>query len=317
MSQLTHKSLNYWLERFDKIQGEFPGSVVDSFCFGDPNSHNHLVVISAIHGDEIGSLPVVVDLAEKIRTQNLGLKMTVALGCRQAILSQKRFLKYDLNRNIKISNINDPEILRAQELIQVVSTATALIDFHQTIQPTESAFYIFPPNPLSINLCKVLKGTDVVVEDLSLAQYGEMSLVEFALGKGIPAVAIELGQKGITVESYKLGTEILHNAIGYLSSIQTDIRTESKLFTVNQVNLRVLKILEDICCEDSRDCLVEGLSNLQAIAANQLLVSRFDGTKVFASQDGFILFPKYPKRSEDQIPLESFGKVLCSIAVKK
>lgn len=308
------KTLEQWLTEFDELQKKFPGPVSNSLSFGDANSKNHLLVIAAIHGNETGSIPVIIEMAKKINALSFNFKMTFLIGNRQAVIANKRFITHDLNRIIKPNQETDPEHKRAQELVTIIQTASALLDMHQTRRVSKSPFYIFTPDTLSFALAGAFKATDMVIEDLSLAEHGEMSSVEFAQSLAIPAVAIELGQKGITKESYDVGWTILTNAIELFRTLKSDLQSELQLQN-KASHLKKMKIILDIEVENEKDHLIGDLVNLSPVAAGQVIGKRASGADITVQSSGYVLFPQYPERHPNHMPLEPYGRVLCSIAV--
>ena len=81
------------LSRFRSLGCPGPFDYEWSFHYDGGKSEAHIVVGSVIHGDEVGSLPALVDTAERLAAGHLsyGGRLTILLGNPEASLENKRF----------------------------------------------------------------------------------------------------------------------------------------------------------------------------------------------------------------------------------
>ncbi|HCH61353.1 MAG: hypothetical protein CL927_04455, partial [Deltaproteobacteria bacterium] len=106
----------------------------------------HVVFGTMVHGNEVGPLPAVVRLAEALAagTVDFGGRVTVFIGNPDAGRRGTRLCEADLNRVFVDTPLDTIEHRRSRLLRRILDTADLFVDFHQTIGPTPSAFYIFP-----------------------------------------------------------------------------------------------------------------------------------------------------------------------------
>ena len=137
-----------WYDRLEALQRRLHGVPLSASTDGGRHSL-HLVFGTMVHGNEVGPLPAVVELAEALAAGELtfGGRVTVFVGNPAAGLRGVRLLEADLNRVFVDSTIDTVEHRRARELRRILDTADLFVDFHQTNSPTPTAFYIFPWSP--------------------------------------------------------------------------------------------------------------------------------------------------------------------------
>ena len=90
-----------WLDRFDaavRAKGAGPFAYPRAFHHDGGGHGFHLVFGSLVHGDEVGSLPAVVAVAEALLAGTLrhAGKVTLFLGNPEAALAGQRFLEADM-----------------------------------------------------------------------------------------------------------------------------------------------------------------------------------------------------------------------------
>lgn len=117
-----------------KVDHVVPGAVrIDS---GNPGPR--AVIFSGIHGDEISGIHAVEKLFLDIFLEELSLRrgsLTIVRGNKEAILAEKRYIKYNLNRLFKESYPADIdqtsyEFKRAQELKTILENCDYFLDLH-------------------------------------------------------------------------------------------------------------------------------------------------------------------------------------------
>ena len=119
---------------------------------------------------------------------------------------EERFLEADLNRVFLEDAPESAEKVRALEMMPLFDDVDLFIDFHQTIEPSEQPFFIFPYHASGYNWARVLEPEiGLVTRDPERAfAQGQVCADEYARGLGIPGITLEMGQKGLTEMAYQL-----------------------------------------------------------------------------------------------------------------
>lgn len=301
--------LSYWQSEINKLFASFPIELDYAFQVGKSDATQHLVVCFALHENEVGSIPVVIEFQKYISKiiNDLDLKISFILGNPFAFHLNKRFLKNDMNRFFVEQSAPDKELERIQGIMKIIKSGNFFIDFHQTIQPLKSPFFILENDFLSLNFAEKLNVAKYCIIDEPLPD-GEKSATAFAQTLKIPAVNIEIGTCGINQSSYQIGMQCLVNFIQLIDGN----KFESGQF--NNKVLKIIKIVQRIPFVDPGDRLFEGLENLQYVAASTPIGIRVDGTAIIVNKSGYICFPKYPRRTKAGMSVDPIPSFICEIA---
>jgi succinylglutamate desuccinylase len=301
-----HSELEPWLERFERLVGQSPGPVPWSVqvhpteAARGPHSAPpaHLVVGSCIHGIETGSLPAVVTLLEEVLEGAVGCgsTLTVFLGNPDAVRKGVRFVEADLNRVFGHDSPESLESRRAAELKPLLESASVFFDFHQTLQPSVTPFYIFGWHEESYLWARLVGGSTVLVTRDGRQAFATGSLCgdEYCRARGIPAVTLELGECGIRPEA----TRLCYTALRALIDWSVVLRHDSQSLDAAATARPEFTFYETIHREpfvDGAQCLSPGLHNFRAVKQGDILGDCL-GRPIAAARDGLLLFPKYPRR---------------------
>ena len=250
----------------------------------------HVVLSGNIHGNEVGSIPGLVELAEKIASGSLMFphKLTVLLGNPEAALENKRFIETDLNRCFLNRPEDTHETRRAQELIPILSQADLLIDFHQTIRQTERPFYIFPRHPLSLSWAVQLGASNTYVDATPKPGTSTTRCAdEFVWLMGKPAITIELSEKGFNQNAETITRRVIHALLTTNISQLPDSKPAEILHTIHRE-----------AYGSSQRRLRPGLTNFTPVVAGENL-AKANSPEIIVPHSGYLLFPKYPPESND------------------
>lgn len=304
-----------WLARFEKLCASHPGSVPWSVQVG--HGPGHIVVGSCIHGVETGSLPAVVELLEELTTGAVTPvgTLTVFLGNPEAVRKEVRFVEADLNRVFHSDAPPSLEARRAAQLRPLLDSASLFFDFHQTMQPSLTPFFIFGWHEPSYLWARLVGGSSVLVTRDGRQSFAAGSLCgdEYCRQQGTPAITLELGEKGIRPEAARLCYTTLRALLDWSAVLQHDSHSleqaasERPDFTFYETQHR----------EPFRDptaTLTPGLNNFHAVKAFDVLGSSSSGP-LTAPQGGVLLFPKYPRRDAKGSCLDPVTGDLFHIAV--
>ncbi|MES2525570.1 MAG: succinylglutamate desuccinylase/aspartoacylase family protein [Bdellovibrionota bacterium] len=264
------------------------------------NFSKTLTLCTLVHGNEIGGIEIFLKLLEGIQNNKLSIKSNIRLmlGNVDAYYEDKRFLESDLNRSFKIeSGHTTREELRALELEKYLHDTDVLIDIHQTIGPTSTAFFIFEFEQTSYNLARVLKKDLPVVISANKRAFKGVTTTSYIIGRKGIAITIETGQKSIDDTQISMGLQISRQAIemDFTKTIPTSEIENS--FVSSQTILNPDGSLE----------LVKKYNNFDSVKMGELLAKNTE-KEVHCEFDGKILFPKYGEYARSSAELAQILK---------
>ena len=253
----------------------------------------HVVFGIMVHGNETGALPAAAALAQALSRGDQAFTGTVSLfiGNPEAGLAGERFLQADLNRVFIDSDLDTVEHRRARQLRRILDTADLFVDFHQTIEPTSSPFYIFPWSSEGEAWVRALAVAPRWVTRAPGKSFstGTCCADEYVRNRNRPALTVELSQKGFRHEAASLAMRTMQRTLAQASGplprqgplpecLET---TFSQRFTDPEMTLR------------------KGLSNFQTVSAGETLSA--PGTpRLVCPINGLLMFPKYPRRDTNR-----------------
>lgn len=211
-----------WYDRLRALGRPFL-DVPLSATFDGGQHDRHLVFGTMVHGNEVGPLPAVVKVAEDLAAGRLsfGGRVTVFVGNPEAGLRGTRLLEADLNRVFIDSPDDTLEHRRSRELRRVLDTAHLFVDFHQTIGPTPSAFYIFPWSPAGEAWVRALDAAPRWVTRAPGQSFspGTCCADEYVRNRGQVALTVEVSQAGPSPEAEALTHQTILRAIQWADAL--------------------------------------------------------------------------------------------------
>lgn len=260
-----------------------------------PGGKINFSIMAIVHGNEVGGLPVLQKILDQILTGEIHLKTTIgiALGNVEAALAGRRFLDRDLNRSFGMGSLDATrEGQRARELQNLLERSRFLLDIHQTKEPSETAFFIFPWTRKSFDFAQMISPEMPIVTHWggSFSQDG-MCSDEYVNARGGTGITIELGQNGFTQDQIQIGFSSALHALHATGS--ADVSNLPGLIVPQAFSRSIYTWHEIIPYPQSGVvALVPGLENFQHITAGTL-IARHDDKNITAAVSGRILFPKY------------------------
>jgi succinylglutamate desuccinylase len=280
------------LQDFERFQN---GPVPWSFVHQGGIHERCVVVGSMVHGNEVGSLPAVLRLADALRSGELryGGRLALFIGNPEAGLLDRRFLQADLNRVFVDGGPDTHEHRRARQLRVLLDQADVFLDLHQTILPTRQPFYIFPWSPEGADWARAVGGASSWVSRAPGQSFSEGTCCadEYVRHRGRIGFTLELGQKGLDPAQDQRAEQAvrslldLNEALAGGASLRRLARHSAPLSLVHTVWKQP--------CRDRDLRLRQGLENFQPVQAGELL-SAEGCAELRAPLDGLLLFPKYP-----------------------
>lgn len=296
-----------------------PGIVVEKLCdyalllrpkaaHGSPAPSSGkqvaLTLLGLTHGNEFAGAAVVNGFLELLTRGQLNLQVpvAVALGNPWAAIVNKRFLDKDLNRSFGRLGGASREGARASALEPLLADTELLLDFHQTSQPCDRAFFIFPYNAGSYAFARAVAPQLTVVTHWGKPFSKEgMCTDEFVIRNGGTGISLELGQNGLDHYQIALGIQAALGAVavathglgtgqGLASSSREPPQPWGQLYTWAQIVPWP---------EAGQVELDPGWRNFQLVEAEQRL-GTVDGRVLRAEVGGRMLFPKYLSPAQQQ-----------------
>ena len=300
---MSFQTVRYYLDLFKSIKSSI------RYNYEWHHHHNgglhefHIAICSIIHGDEVGSLPAILQIIENLQSGRLqyGGLLTIILGNPEAAMQNVRFIESDLNRVFIETKPYNHETERAQEIMPILNDCDLLLDLHQTILPSYNPFYIFPHSDQSFAWAKAIKATTALVDATPRKPATTRCADEYVWLQQKPAITLELGKKGFSQLAQECSLQTIRKTI----ELADDIHLRNT--TLDDYKTDSLKIFQTVHREPFSNPnyqLRPGLINFTPVKKGELLTAQ-SSPKIHASADGKILFPKYPPPNK-ALPKEIF-----------
>lgn len=294
-----------YLQQFREMQKQNPGPIDYSLQFGQAKSGVQVLVTSIIHGDEVGSLPSILEVAKKFIDQKMSFdgQVIFALGNVEAARINRRFVLEDLNRLFveNLANTNE-ERNRAQQLLGLIRSSHLFLDLHQTIEPTTQPFYVVrmakPSQELAccLDVAKML----ILTEANAGVAKGFQTASSYAFHKKVPTVTVELSQKGYCKEAYLLGSKAIERLLSLAKDWSEKASWQNISAEAKRRTLETLQLSASEAFQDEWSYLKPGFANLTSVKKNEVIgYHPTSGQEVISPKDGWVIFPKYPDRMPD------------------
>jgi succinylglutamate desuccinylase len=270
---------------------------------------------AATHGNEVGGIDVLNAFLQLLHTGVIKppFSMGFAIGNPLAVKANRRFVEKDLNRSFGRTSSAGDEEKRARALEPLLEKTALFVDFHQTIEPSQRPFFIFPYTKASFDFAAALHDQIPIVTHwgLSFSKDG-MCSDEYVNHRGGTGLTLELGQKGFDAYHSGVGLQVALAAVQYAVGLFAGSSEKRPLIDPELYTWKAVIPYEEGMT------LREGLVNFQAVTVGDPMGS-FQGQTLRAPVDGWILFPKYPRdplaappkelyRIIKRIPVDDLGK---------
>ena len=280
-----------------------------------------------IHGNEVGSLPAIVQLIEDLEHNRItfGGKINITLGNLEASRLNQRFIDADLNRLFLDAqpeeHVSTHEGGRAKALMPLLEECDIILDLHQTMLASAMPFYIFPNTPISIAIAEAIGGTAAYIDATPNTDTPPYQCAdEFVWRQGKPALTLELGEAGFHQPAERTSSIAVQNLVHLfealrMQSLLTDINDTTLLSAIQLRRVEPLSWYTTVHREPylSEELqLKPNLINFHPVKKGERLTA--DGTPpLLAHCNGRLLFPKYPKRDSQGAVCETLPKEIYRI----
>lgn len=175
-----------------------------------------LTIMGITHGNEVAGLPIVNTFLREILADPARLRIPLALilGNPVAARQNRRFVDRDLNRSFSRVQKATWEDQRARDLEGILSQSSFLLDLHQTSEPSETPFFIFPYTANGYRFARAVAPRLPVVTHWGapFSKDGQCT-DEYVIACGGTGITLELGQNGMTREAIEAGTAAARAAL--------------------------------------------------------------------------------------------------------
>ena len=289
-----------WFDRLAAL--DRPAHDVPLSATFDGGDHGlHIVFGTMVHGNEVGPLPAVVQLAEDLAAgrASYGGRVTVFVGNPEAGLQGVRLIEADLNRVFVPNERDTIEHRRARELRRILDTAHVFVDFHQTLGPTPDAFYIFPWSEAGEAWVRALDAAPRWVTRAPGKSFspGTCCADEYVRNRGHIALTVEVSEQGQSDEAVALTRRTMERALAWGDRLHTDELTlpHAGLGLPFADRPQCLTTAFAQRFTDPHFSMRPGLGNFVPVRAGQRL--SLPGTPELVSPiDGWMMMAKYPDR---------------------
>jgi len=302
-----------WLEAFLAVCPKSPWGIAGHAYFpgstpagqGQRPRTEHVLIGFGIHGNEWGTLPAAVALAQHLASGRVVAHgpVSLLLGNLDALRADVRFVEEDFNR---VFSFDQPalsrERKRALTVRPLLDEADFFLDLHQTQTPTESAFWTFPWSDELAAWARIIGAAPrgLVRAPGGAFAPGRKCLDEYVRDRGKCGITAEMGEKGASFEqaraAYQAVVRLIHAHDEYASGA----------VSIQQIAERMPAIewyqTVDVLAPPTRTSrLHPGFACFTAVEQGQVL-SVDDHQPLLAAHSGVLMFPKYPERDEDAPP---------------
>ena len=289
-----------WFARIAALDRPFH-HVPLSASFAGGRHDLHVVFGTMVHGNEVGPLPAVVELAEDLAagTVSFGGRVTVFVGNPEAGRRGTRLCEADLNRVFVDTDIETIEHRRSRELRRILDSADLFIDFHQTNGETPSAFYIFPWSPRGEAWARALDAAPRWVTRAPGQSFspGTCCADEYVRNRGKVALTVEVSQAGPSPEAAAITRQTMGRALQWADRL-ADAGADMPEASMGLPFAPLPQCLSTAFAQkfsDPRYAMRPGLENFVVVRAGEVV--SVDGTpELVCPIDGWVMMAKYPDR---------------------
>lgn len=273
-----------------------------------------LTLMGIVHGNEVGGIETLLQVGRFIKAmpELVKLPIVLALGNPEAAKINRRFVERDLNRSFDQDKTELWEQQRARQLESVLIDTNYLLDIHQTIEPSESPFFIFSSqnHREGIPFARAVDPTLPIVTHWGkpFSADGRCS-DEFVIRNGGSGITLELGQNSFDPYQVAVGVRACLNA---LRTVSAKLKGEPWPAEVAGYPLELYTWGQVIDFPEGGR-LDDGWVNFKPVAAGQALGQSSSGP-IVAEGAGKTLFPKYLRSPTTKAPAE-ICRVLKEIAL--
>ena len=265
--------------------------MIEKITFDSGVSGPHLLVLGAIHGNEVAGPNAIFKIIDAIQTYQIHLKsgrLTFVPICNmQACQKDIRQIDENLNRVIRIhDNPSSYEQHLANEIVPLIKACDVLLDLHSTHSKGDVPF-AFCDYPTSEN--------KALIEAINV-QYVLLGWPEIYAGKtqisdySTERCAHDYQKTGITLECGYHKEEDATD-VAYAAIVNTLIHLGMIDGTIAKMPPKTSIRLTDYIVKNKSGHLCQSYKHLDEVIQGQKIAEYDDGEVLYAPYDGYILLP--------------------------
>lgn len=266
--------------------------------FEAPKPGKHLLVLGAVHGDEICGPAAIDALVPEIASGALPLvagRVTFVPVCNpQAYAQGQRYIDHNLNRDLRRREKPvDYEDHLANLLCPLLEECDVLLDCHSYAAQGPAFIWAGVETPEEQAFCRCL-GPEIELFGWAPSYARLLGQVDGTIAIGTTEYMRQFGGMGVTLEcgsnqdprSVDVARLAIRRAMAFCGLCAAEEGVSSSF------PLKTRGRLEEIYWQQDRGTFVKDWHHMDAVAAGETIALREDGTSLCALQDGFIIFPR-------------------------
>ena len=316
------QQLNAYLQEFRTLANHQNNAYRWQYVYDGQQSTFRIQICGIIHGNEVGSLPALLDLMRSLESGEVEFPgvISIVLGNPEAAKLNQRFVEADLNRLFldpqPKSKVDTHEAQRARTLMPILSKCDILLDLHQTMLASHQAFFICPRSEISIAWANSLNGTRAYIDSTPTTHPPTYQCSDdFIWHQDKPALTLELGEAGFHQPAKDVSKMVIANLLATATRLIEQGIEHDRSQTLASLNTIPNQLIEHRTVHrepyhTASHALRPNIINFQPVVKGELVNET--GTPIMSiPEDGFILFPKYPRRDDsgqicEDLPKEIF-----------
>ena len=271
---------------------------IKSVSFASLNPGKHLVVLGAVHGDEICG-PAAITRMIRVLDKNLlelqqGSVTFVPICNPKAYALNRRFVDRNLNRKLYPKEVTrDYEDKIGNQLCKILDQADVLLDLHSYRSQGGPFCFLGTSSQEEIEFCQSLGVADHIYgwseafsnnDQLEDPREG-MGTTEYTRAKGGIATTIECGHH-LNPDNANLGYQVIINAMTFLGLIDNPVQSRQDLCEPSCFKM------DQLFLKEKPGKFVKEWKNLDKVNQGTLIATYENGEEITAPADGAIVLPK-------------------------
>ena len=271
---------------------------IKSISFASLNPGKHLVVLGAVHGDEICGPRAIARMIDALNKNMFELKqgsVTFVPVCNpKAYALNERFVDHNLNRRLYPKDITgDYEDKIGNLLCKLLDDADAVLDLHSYQSQGGPFCFLGNSSEEELEFCKSLGISNYIYgwseafskNDKLENPRESMGTTEYTRSQGGIATTLECGQH-LNADNATIGYKAIINAMIYLKLIDNPRRS------VQQSPKHSCFKMDRLFLKEKPGSFIKQWKHLDKVQEGETLAIYEDGEKITAPKDGVIVLPK-------------------------
>jgi len=267
---------------------------VPVFTYSGPSSGTHLLILGAVHGDEVCGTVAASRLRLELDVKLLTIKsgqLTLAPLCNPLAYSAgRRFISANLNRIIgRYQRPRHEEEAFADSIAHLIESADVILDLHSYSAGTKPFLFLDDVSPEAQALAVaqqipnwITGWPELAVKEQDINKPSDIDTIAFARLHGKRGIVVECGQHNDPA-AIAIAYQCIRNTSNHLGLIASSEDRPTITPEISHVD-RIIR--RNRAGSFSRDW-----QHLDHVAAGQVIATYEDGEAISAPYDGIIILP--------------------------